>query len=203
MRYFTSFFQYGFNPFPSPGIPSTRPSGPSNLRPAVGSAPGVVRTRPVAPRDRGSKRKVAVSGLGSRFGRPGPPGLDGGCPADSRLQACSAGEPWHQFVRSGCRAGKRVLSYGRTPVPGASGRLRCLVGSNVLSFFQLKRRLADRRRLDRGTAKSRATLLFASEWVRVDPRSRRWPRSSQTRRPMSATFTSGGREELSRTSKSR
>ena len=195
---------YSFSyPFPRHGDLKRCPSGPSMLAAAVESAPGVARTRPVAPRDRGSIRKVAISGLDCRFGRPRPPGLDGGCPADSRLQACSAGEPWHQFVRSGCRAGKRVLSYGRTPVPGASGRLRCLVGSNVLSFFQLKRRLADRRRLDRGTGKSRASLLFASEWVRVDPWSRRWPRSSQTRRPMSATFTSGGREELSRTSKSR
>ena len=122
------------NPFPFPGGPSVRPSGPSVVRPAVESAPGVARTRPMAPRDRESIRKVAISGLDCRFGHPRPSGLDGGCPRASRLQACSAGEPWHQFVGSGCRAGKQVLSYGRTPVPSASGRFRCLVGSNVLSF---------------------------------------------------------------------
>ena len=79
------------------------------LAAAVESAPGVARTRPVAPRDRGSIRKVAISGFDSRFGRPRPSGLDGGCPRASRLQACSAGEPWHQFVGSGCHAGKQVL----------------------------------------------------------------------------------------------
>ena len=105
------------------------------LAAAVESAPGVARTRPVAPRDRESIRKVATSGLDCRFGHPRPSGLDGGCPRASRLQACSAGEPWHQFVGSGRRAGKQVLSYGRTPVPSASGRFRCLVGSNVLSFL--------------------------------------------------------------------
>ena len=59
------------NPFPAAGDLNARPSGPSALRPAVGSAPGAARTRPMAPRDRGSIRKVAVSGLGCRFGRPG------------------------------------------------------------------------------------------------------------------------------------
>ena len=101
---------YNLNPFPFPGIPSVRPSGPSVVRPAAESAPGVARTRPMAPRDRESIRKVAISGLDCRFGRPRPSGLDGGCPASSRLQACPAGEPWHQFVRSGCHAGHGVLS---------------------------------------------------------------------------------------------
>ena len=48
---------------PSPPGDSVRaPSAPSTLRPAVGSAPGAARTRPMAPRDRGSIRKVALSG---------------------------------------------------------------------------------------------------------------------------------------------
>ena len=123
------------NPFPPHGDSKRWPSGPSMLAAAVESAPGVARTRPMASRDRESIRKVAISGLDCRFGHPRPSGLDGGCPRASRLQACSAGEPWHQFVGSGCRAGKQVLSYGRTPVPSASGRFRCLVGSNVLSFL--------------------------------------------------------------------
>ena len=41
------------------------------LAAAVESAPGVARTRPMAPRDRGSIRKVATSGLGCRLGHPG------------------------------------------------------------------------------------------------------------------------------------
>ena len=173
------------------------------LAAAVESAPGVARTRPVAPRDRGSIRKVAISGLDCRFGHPRPSGLDGGCPRASRLQACSAGEPWHQFVGSGCRAGKQVLSYGRTPVPGASGRLRCLVGSNVLCFLAPRGWTADRRRLDCGTGKWRADLLFASEWVPVLWPSRRWSRSSRTRRSMSDILASGGCGAPLRRSKSR
>ena len=159
---------------------------------------GVARTRPMAPRDRESIRKVAISGLDCRFGHPRPSGLDGGCPRASRLQACSAGEPWHQFVGSGRRAGKQVLSYGRTPVPSASGRFRCLVGSNVLSFLALRGWTAARRRLDCGTGKWRADLIFASEWVPVLWPSRRWSRSSRTRRSVSDTLTSDGREAVAR-----
>ena len=48
------------HPFPLPGIQSVRPSGPSVVRPAAESAPGVARTRPMAPRDRESIRKVAI-----------------------------------------------------------------------------------------------------------------------------------------------
>jgi hypothetical protein len=54
------------NPFPAPGIADSVRRG----RPAVESAPGVPRTRPIAPRDQGSKRKVAISKLGCRFGHP-------------------------------------------------------------------------------------------------------------------------------------
>ena len=107
-----------------------RASRPSVLRPAVGSSPGVARTRPMALRDRGSIRKVATSGPKVRFGHRRPSGLDGGSPLACRLQACPAGEPWHQFVGSGCHAGNAVLSYGRTPLESASGWFRCLVGSN-------------------------------------------------------------------------
>ena len=107
-----------------------RASRPSVLRPAVGSSPGVARTRPMALRDRGSIRKVATSGPKVRFGHRRPSGLDGGSPLACRLQACPAGEPWHQFVRSGCHAGSAVLSYGRTPLESAIGWLRCLVGSH-------------------------------------------------------------------------
>ena len=84
----------------------------------------------MALRDRGSIRKVAASGPKVRFGHLRPSGLDGGSPLACRLQACPAGEPWHQFVRSGCHAGSAVLSYGRTPLERAIGWLRCLFGSH-------------------------------------------------------------------------
>ena len=46
--------------------------------------------------------------------------------------------------------------------------------------------------------KSRADLLLASEWVPVGCRTRRWSRSSRTRRSMSDTLSSGGREAVAR-----
>ena len=52
-----------FNPFPDPGRPPARPSGPSILAAAAEGAPGVARTRPRAPRDLKSKRKKLLSGL--------------------------------------------------------------------------------------------------------------------------------------------
>jgi hypothetical protein len=60
--------KHSFNPFPPRGFSPSVHRG----RPAVESAPGVARTRPMAPRerDRGSIRKVATSGLGCRLGRP-------------------------------------------------------------------------------------------------------------------------------------
>jgi hypothetical protein len=59
---------YGFNPFP----PTEIPNGGRRVPPAVESAPGVARTRPMAPRDSGSItiRKVATSALGCRLGHP-------------------------------------------------------------------------------------------------------------------------------------
>ena len=84
----------------------------------------------MALRDRGSIRKVGQSREGGKKGDRRPSGLDGGSPLACRLQACPAGEPWHQFVRSGCHAGSAVLSYGRTPLERAIGWLRCLVGSH-------------------------------------------------------------------------
>ena len=60
------------NPFPVPGRPPARPSGPSILAAAAEGAPGVARTRPRAPRDLKSKRKKLLSGLKSRKGRPRP-----------------------------------------------------------------------------------------------------------------------------------
>ena len=83
----------------------------------------------MVPRDRGRKRKVALSGPKVRPDHRRPSGLDGGSPLACRPQACPAGEPWHQFVGSGCHAGSDVLPYGRTPVESAFGWLRCLVGS--------------------------------------------------------------------------
>ena len=58
---------------------------------AVGSGPGVARTRPMAPRDRRSIRKVAISGRKVGFGHRRPSGVDGGLPASCDLQACPAG----------------------------------------------------------------------------------------------------------------
>ena len=111
----------------------------ADLRPAVESAPGVARTRPMAPRDRGSIRKVAISGSDARRGHRRPSALYGGSPANDRLQACAAGELCHQFAGSGCHAGCGVLSYGRTPVESAPGWSRCLVGLNGPSISALTR----------------------------------------------------------------
>ena len=141
--------QKPFNPFPTPGDPSGRPSEPSMLAAAVGSAPGVARTRPMALRDRGSIRKVATSGPKVRFGHRRPSWLDGGSPLACRLQACPAGEPWHQFVRSGCHAGSAVLSYGRTPLESAIGWLRCLVRSFEPCILTVADSSGDRRRWKR------------------------------------------------------
>ena len=93
----------------------------------------------MAPRDRPSIRKVATSGPNAQFGRRRPSALDGGCSANSRLQACAAGEVCHQFAGSGCHAGYGVLSYGRTPLESAPGWSRCLVGLNGPSISALTR----------------------------------------------------------------
>ena len=85
-----------------------------------------------------------VGQIGTKWDKIGcrrrPSGLDGGSPLACRLQACPAGEPWHQFVRSGCHAGSDVLSYGRTPLESAVGRLRSLVGSHGVRILKLARR---------------------------------------------------------------
>ena len=94
----------------------------------------------MVPRDRGRKRKVALSGPKVRFAHRLSSGLDGGSPLACRPQACPAGEPWHQFVGSGCHAGSDVLSHGRTRLERASGRLRSLVGSNGGWTLKLARR---------------------------------------------------------------
>ena len=93
----------------------------------------------MAPRDRPSIRKVATSGPDAQFGHRRPSALDGGCSANSRLQACAAGEVCHQFAGSGCHAGYGVLSYGRTPLESAPGWSRCLVGLNGPSISALTR----------------------------------------------------------------
>ena len=59
------------NPFPLPGIPSVRPSGPSILAGAVGGAPGTARTHPVVRRDRQSEKVGVLCGLDSRIGQIG------------------------------------------------------------------------------------------------------------------------------------
>ena len=60
------------NPFPAPGIPSVRPSGPSILAGAVGGAPGTARTHPVVRRRDRQSEKVGVllrAGLPNRPNR--------------------------------------------------------------------------------------------------------------------------------------
>ena len=119
----------------------------------------------MAPRDRGRIRKVAAVGPKVRCGHRRPSGLDGGSPLACRLQACPAGEPWHQFVGSGCHAGSDVLSYGRTPLESATGRLRCLVGSNGagrLSVTRNSRRPTKVGSRDRKVARDRALCIGMS-----------------------------------------
>ena len=155
-----------YSPFPPPGRPRARASGRTGLRPAVESLPEAARTRPIGPRDRGSIRKVALSELRARFGRGRPSRRDGGSLPHTAYQAHGAGEPWHQFVGSGCHAGHDVLSYGRTPVESArsdGSEHRGPVGSNVLSISESQAPDADRRGVDLEMGKSRATRIFASE----------------------------------------
>ena len=124
--------------------------------------------------------EAALPTVGSRHAQPGNHGTSLSDPA-----AALANESSHM-----------VEHLYQVPPDGSDA----LLAQTCSAFFNMSAGGADRGRLDRGTGKSRASLLFASEWVRVHPRSRRWPRSSRTRRPVSATFTSGGHEELSRTS---
>ena len=119
----------------------------------------------MAPRDRGRKRKVALSGTKVRPDHRRPSGLDGGSPLACRLQACPAGEPWHQFVGSGCHAGSDVLSHGRTRLERASGRLPCLVGSNggwTLTVTRRARRPTKVGPRDRKVARDRAHCIGMS-----------------------------------------
>ena len=159
-------------PFPAPGNFVTRASGPSVLRPAVGSAPGHVRTRPIAPRDRGSIRKVAISGPKDGICHRRPSGPAEGSPASCRLQACPAGEPWHQFVGSGCHAGCGVLSSGRTHLESAFGRLRGLVGSDGVSIMKLARRMRQPAQVGTRDRKVGAGPRDASAWSQWSC----WPR---------------------------
>ena len=98
------------NPFPPPGIPSTRPSGPSDLRPAAESAPEVARTRPIAPRDRGSMRKVAISGQNSRIGQRRPLRRCRRHPPMEPTGCWPSAKPWHQFGVCCCHTGSRLPS---------------------------------------------------------------------------------------------
>ena len=119
----------------------------------------------MAPRDRGRIRKVAAVGPKVRCGHRRPSGLDGGSPLACRLQACPAGEPWHQFVGSGCHAGSDVLSYGRTRLERATGRLRSLVGSNggwTLTVTRNSRRPTKVGSRDRKVARDRALCIGMS-----------------------------------------
>ena len=119
----------------------------------------------MAPRDRGRIRKVAAVGPKVRCGHRRPSGLDGGSPLACRLHACPAGEPWHQFVGSGCHAGSDVLSYGRTRLERATGRLRSLVGSNggwTLTVTRNSRRPTKVGSRDRKVARDRALCIGMS-----------------------------------------
>ena len=84
---------------------------------------------------------MAISGPKDGICHRRPSGPAEGSPASCRLQACPAGEPWHQFVGCGCRAGCDVLSYGQTHLQSAFGKLRGLVGSDGLSIMMLARRM--------------------------------------------------------------
>ena len=119
----------------------------------------------MVPRDRGRKRKVALSGPKVRPDHRRPSGLDGGSPLACRPQACPAGEPWHHFVGSGCHAGNNVLSYGRTRLERATGRLRCLLGSNggwTLKVTRNSRRPTKVGPRDRKVARVRALCIGMS-----------------------------------------
>ena len=68
-----------------------------------------------------------------------------------------------------------------------------LLAQTLLSFSAPRKQHAARQRLDRGTGKLRADLIFASKWVPLSYLTRTWSRSSRIRRSMSDILTSGGR----------
>ena len=84
------------------------------LAAAVGSAPGVARTRPMAPRDRRSKRMGVITGLEARFGHLRSLQRHPRCSADSQPWTCAAGKPCREFGLFSRHAGMCVLSYDRT-----------------------------------------------------------------------------------------
>ena len=88
----------------------------------------------MAPRDRGSIRKVAKSGQSSRSGHRRSCRRDGGRFCQQAPWRCPSGKPWHQFVSSGCHAGNNVLPYGRTHIESTVERFRGPVGSDEPSI---------------------------------------------------------------------
>ena len=101
------------NPFPAPGDPSARPSGPSTPSAAMEGHPGAARGRPMAPRDRGRQRNKAITRGKQLFSQIRSP-CSQICHADRhQLGALSAGEVCPQFARCGCRRGSELHSYSR------------------------------------------------------------------------------------------
>ena len=101
------------------------------LAAAVGSTPEVVRTRPMAPRDRQSKIMGVLTGQNQNFHQRRSQIEPCAIMADGSRWPHPAGKPWHEFVPCKCHVGTRMLSCVQTPVAKTSEWLRCLVGSIV------------------------------------------------------------------------
>ena len=107
------------NPFPVPGIPSGRPSEPSMLAAAVGTAPGTARTKKKCPGIVQVIKMGVISGLESRNGHLSAPRASIVVPADGQPWRRPAGKPWHEFV-SGCDSGGAFVTKMVSRSPSSS-----------------------------------------------------------------------------------
>ena len=116
---------------------------------AVGSAHGVVRTRPRAPQDRQKVNKWYKVKKSPFSHHVGPKLSHARSMADSLPWPFPSGKPCHQFVGCGCRAGPRMPTHSRRHSQSTVGWLRCLVRSNEPSILTVAESQGDRRRVKR------------------------------------------------------
>ena len=165
-----------------PGIPSGRPSEPSMLAAAVGTAPGTARTKKKCPGIVQVIKMGVISGLESRNGHLSAPRASIVVPADGQPWRCPAGKPWHEFVSCCSHAGRRLPPYVRRALARDSGWLRCLVGSDGLCILKISSGGERRRRSSCETQNRCAWALLTSGRIPWVCWRRPWSRSSQSRR---------------------
>ena len=144
----------GVNPFPLPGIQSVRPSGPSGRREkrAPTGSPG-------PPPDGSPGPWEHKEGGHQRTRLPTRPswlsGLDGGCPASRHAQPVNHGTSLSDPAATLATVSfHKVEHLCQVPLDGSDA----LLAQTCSASRRHERLLADRRRLDSGTGKSRAEL---------------------------------------------